>query len=545
MPENAYTRALSTPIPQSVQADSRQVPNSAGGFTFEVNDKDRLERILILGTERGTYYVDEKKLTDSSIAFIKSLIERDEQLVIDTVRDVSVSGRAFRNSNAIFVTAMLFAYGKVKPNSLVQDVCRIGTHIFEFATYIELLGGWGRAKRSAVAEWFTSKPVDKLAYDAVKYRQRDGWTHRDLARLAHPTGLELHVGRFVTGRPAPDHGEEIPVIAGFKEMQKADTVTKVLATLAFYPMLPWEAIPTEHLKNVDVWKQLFYNKALNGQALVRNITRLARIGAFNDMVFTRAYADRLTDVEMIKRTRLHPINFLQALNVHTEGQMNRVSGSRTKDWITNPTLVDALNAGFYKAFSFVEPTNKRTMIGLDVSGSMGGMCMNLNMSCAMVVAAMAMATARVEPYYQIYGFSDGTNRNGPVYYNSNSYNGSVLTDLGISPNMNLSDVMRKTADQNFGRTDCALPMLAALRDKVEVDTFIIYTDNETWCGNVHPHTALKNYRQKMGIDAKLAVVCCVPTQFTIADPTDRGMLDVVGADSNLPKLIAEFSAGRI
>jgi len=30
--------------------------------------------------------------------------------------------------------------------------------------------------------------MDALAYQAVKYRQRDGVTHRDLLRLAHPAG---------------------------------------------------------------------------------------------------------------------------------------------------------------------------------------------------------------------------------------------------------------------------------------------------------------------------------------------------------------------
>ena len=34
----------------------------------------------------------------------------------------------------------------------------------------------------------------------------------------------------------------------------------------------------------------------------------------------------------------------------------------------------------------------------------------------------------------------------------------------------------------FGRTDAALPMLWALENKVKADTFVIYTDSETWYG---------------------------------------------------------------
>ena len=47
----------------------------------------------------------------------------------------------------------------------------------------------------------------------------------------------------------------------------------------------------------------------------------------------------------------------------------------------------------------------------------------------------------------------------------------------------------------MGGTDCALPMLHAIEMKYSVDVFIVYTDNETWFGSVHPSEALKRYRK--------------------------------------------------
>jgi 60 kDa SS-A/Ro ribonucleoprotein len=105
--------------------------------------------------------------------------------------------------------------------------------------------------------------------------------------------------------------------------------------------------------------------------------------------------------------------------------------------------------------------------------------------------------------------------------------------------------MNRVQANNFGRTDCSLPMELAIKDKLEIDTFVVITDNETYEGARHPHVALEDYRQKSGIDAKLVVMGMTATQFTIANPKDRGMLDVVGADANTPKVVAEFSAGRI
>ena len=85
------------------------------------------------------------------------------------------------------------------------------------------------------------------------------------------------------------------------------------------------------------------------------------------------------------------------------------------------------------------------------------------LSCAMAAAAMMMTCVRTEASHVIMGFS------------------RKLVNLGINTQDTLDVVMRKTQDQNFGATNCALPMLWAMENKVkDIDVFIIYTDNETW-----------------------------------------------------------------
>lgn len=528
MTSKAIKNTLSTPVPQSEQEDTRQVKNNAGGFTFTVDDKARLTRFLILGTDGGTYYQREHDITKGNLNFIQDVIARDEQLVIDTVREISTQGRAYRNSPAIYVTAALFAYGKIKPQSLVTQVCRTSTHLFEFAEYIELLGGWGRSKKNAVGAWYTSKTADQLALQAVKYRQRNGWTHRDLLRLGHPRIGSAHgmgIGEFMLGKEYD--GEYHRLIAGFKAAQEAKNVPDLMAVMDTFLDLPWEVYPTQFHKEPLFWKTLFLNGAIRGQALLRNITRYASLGLFNDMVFAREFANRLTDVVMIQRTRLHPFQYLLALGVYMNGSLDRKTGLLSKDWNTSPIIAKALDEGFYLAFKYVEPANKRTMIALDVSGSMGAQIAGIGISSAEVTAAMSMTIARTEPYYQIMGFAHN------------------FLDLGINPSMSLSDIRRQVVMSNFGTTDCSVPMEYARKNKIAVDTFLIMTDNETWSGYIHPHIALQKYRQTMGIDARLIVAATTPTKFTIADPTDAGMLDICGADSNLPKLVTEFSAGRI
>jgi 60 kDa SS-A/Ro ribonucleoprotein len=97
----------------------------------------------------------------------------------------------------------------------------------------------------------------------------------------------------------------------------------------------------------------------------------------------------------------------------------------------------------------------------------------------------------------------------------------------------------------FGGTDTALPMRYARALEREVDTFVIYTDSETWAGDLHPVQALHEYRRASGIDARLVVVGMVSNGFSIADPGDPGMLDVVGFDNATPQLISDFARGAL
>lgn len=534
---SALNKFTSTPAPQTERSRANEVRNNAGGYVFEVSDQARLERFLIIGTDKGTYYVGERDLTKQNIDFLRKMIKTDAQAVLDTTVAISDAGRAYRNEAAIFVLALLLSEGPAEIKAAVvaatPKVARTATHVFQLAQFIENMGGWGRAKRRAIAGWFSSKSAESLAYQAVKYRQRDGWTLRDLMRLSHPEGVDKHVGQFILGQEITSSTTPA-VIGGFESIQRAVDARNAVKILETFPMLPWETVPTQFLKDPQVWKTLFANGQLKGQALVRQITRLSRIGAFNDMIFTREVANALVDSDMIAKTRLHPIQYLLALVTHTEGQFDRgrygysMWGSgRSKDWATNSVIADALDAGFHASFKALTPANKRTMLALDVSGSMGGDAMGIELSCAQVSAAMAMVSARTEPWYQIMGFS------------------TQLRDLGITARMDLNTVQRKIAAMTMGGTDVAQPMIWALNNKVEVDTFAIYTDNETWAGRIKPDRALKDYRQKMGIDAKLIVVGVGATPFTVGDPDDAGTLNVAGFDSAAPGVIADFSAGRI
>jgi 60 kDa SS-A/Ro ribonucleoprotein len=208
--------------------------------------------------------------------------------------------------------------------------------------------------------------------------------------------------------------------------------------------------------------------------------------------------------------------------------------------------VDALDSAFYTAFGNVEPAGTRLLLALDVSGSMtaGWVAGVPGLSPRDASAALALVTAASEERYEVVGFHAG--RGGWKSRARGRGAGASRADpLAISPRQRLDDAVRTVSDLPFGGTDCALPMLYARGREREIDTFVIYTDSETWAGSVHPAQALREYRAWSGIDARLVVVGMVSNGFSIADLADPGMLDVVGFDTATPQLISDFARGPL
>src|SRR5262252_3378513 len=182
---NRRATPQSQPIPGSTQ-----VANSAGGYSWRVDDWVRLDRFLILGAEGGTYYIAERDLVKQNHDAVVRCIQSDGVRAVNRIVEISDSGRAPKNDPAVFALALVATHGTQEAKALafqnLAKVCRIGTHLFHFAEYVNALRGWGRGLRNGVGRWYLDQEADKLAYQVIKYQQRDSWSHGDLLRLAHP-----------------------------------------------------------------------------------------------------------------------------------------------------------------------------------------------------------------------------------------------------------------------------------------------------------------------------------------------------------------------
>lgn len=523
-------------IAQTEKLDDRQVANNGGGFGYAVDDSVRLERFLILGSESNTFYQSAGALTRENAQAVERMWMKHPAMTAAVIASISTSGRAPKNDPAIFAVAL----GTISENvearqlafSIVSKVCRTGTHIMQLVALCKELGrGFGRGMKRAVANWYLEKPVENLAYQLVKYRSRNGYTHERLLDMARPkpdSDQRNALFAWATGKLPIDGDVARPadfpeIIVAHERAMMTTGVKELVPIVLANKNLPWEALPT--WANSDPLIQGELLPYMGMTALVRNLGNLTRIGVITSLSTAEdLVCDRLRNATEIKDSRVHPMQILIALKVYASGKGLVHGGKTPPTWTPSRRIVDALNDAFYLAFHNVAPTGKRYMVAIDVSGSMGNAVTGCPvLSCCEAAAAMSLVLAKTEERTWLTRFNNG------------------LEQVNYGPNSRMDDILRQTRSINIGGTDCAMPMLAAMQHEAPVDVFIVITDNETNARSMHPMEALRQYRKKMGINAKLVVMAMTSSRFTIADPDDAGALDVVGFDAGVPAIIADFA----
>ena len=468
-PDNRLYAPVET-TPQSEPLEG-MVPNSAGGHAYPVDDMTRLRRFLILGSEGGSYYAKERKLTLENVDAVKRCIQQQGLATIGEIIKISQSGRAPKVGPPLFALAMAASYGDEETRKFalhyLLKVARTGSQLQMFVDYITSMRGWGRGLRRAMAEWYTERPVKDAVYQTVKYRQRYNWTHRDLLRKAHPTSAALNdLFAWITHETMPPDDPDFALIHAYEQAKTADP--KALAALIRADNMTWEMMPSEQLDKPEVWEALAERMPLT--ALIRNLATLTRVGAIAPMK-SAWVCQRLNAIGNARTedfARIHPIAVLSALGTYRAGKGAR--GHHT--WTPVPQVVDALDAAFDQSFATAPQTNQRFYLGIDVSGSMGsGEVAGVpGLTPRMAAAAMAMAIARREPNYYIAGFASGSYPDPRDGFRMTSMRGmATMAPLSITATDSLTDAMHKTQGLDFGRTDCALPILDALEKNILVE----------------------------------------------------------------------------
>lgn len=528
---NPRVTPQSQPIPG---LESSMVQNAAGGFVFRADDWTRLDRFLILGTEGGTFYAGERELTVENAAVVRRCLHADPVRTVRRIVEVSEGALAPKNDAAILALALAFAVQSpaivAARNEALRRVCRTGTHLFQFLQAVRGLRGGGRSLNGAVRAWLGSRTPDELGYQMVKYRNRAGWTWRDVLRRYRPKASARNdAGEVVTdparaalyawaaGKP-PQDGPAMPAVVWAYE--RATTLSG--ATLADHirtARLPWEAVPNEQTTDPAVLGALLGSMPLI--ATVRHLSKLAAHGALEP---AREWIEaRLRDEGEIARSRVHPVALMLAAHAYEKGE------GRHLTWTPDPRIVDALDDAFQIALKTTEPTSKKLLVAIDTSGSMHGAPSPVPLH--KIAAAMTLALIRSD------------NPNVMAF-------DVACKALPLSGRMRVTDAHRAIEALGMGGgTDCSLPFRVALDMAAHpqggiYDGIVVFTDNETWAGTSHPAQMLRKYRETANPKARVVWCAMTASSSDLRMPDDPLTLNVAGFDASVPKLVGDFIAGR-
>jgi len=498
-----------------------------------VDDWTHFDRFLA-GCDGTTYRVDDR--TPALPPTARRCLTADGLRFVSRIVATSESGRVPKNDPVIFSLALAAKLGDEPTRSAayaaLPRVCRVATDVMRFADHAQAFGGWGRGMRKAVAAWFNARSASDLALQLACHHTADRWSVRDLLRLAHPRAASIAHDRLFSWAVRgvlPDGAADDPVFAPIVALRRLatcdpyddDQLAAAAAAIRDH-RIPHDRVPAHLLRFPAVWDALLDH--LSGQALLACLAPMTRAGfVAASRCHDGATARTIARIHQLAG-EVDPFALAVALVSYRTGRGRRSS------WLPVLDIIDALEDAFYASLDRIaagRAMSPRTLVCVDVSSSMATGSVGGIAGVTPQLAAAAQAMVAVAEGGSVAAFAGSLSR------------------FAIGADDRLDDVVASTTAMPSGRVDCALPMRWAQREQIDVDLFVVYTDDETRPGDVPPVRALRAYREARGVPAKLIVVGMMSNGFRIADPDDAGMLDVVGFDASTAPVLSDFARARM
>lgn len=518
--------------PQTKPFGGATFKNEAGGYNFPTDVFENLKRFLILGADTQTFYVNKATQIDRFLDTVKEAVDADPLAVISLA--VHASENAPRIGPAIFALAVATTSKDEQARSAalrsIPDVCRIPTHYFIMARYIRKLRGWSPQVSRAFNEYYLKTPHSKLAFHAIKYKQREGFSHRDLLRLCHPKAPDKDrndIFKFMVSGDLPDEFDPdiFSYIVGSKLIFEEESLQKALGLIKKY-RLTEEMIP-DRFKTREVWGVLAPN--MGQQAFLRNIVRMAShkyldVGMWGSEGLA-VFLDKFSD-QHIKRSRLHPIDFLKAYAAYQGGEFEGLGNNY--EFNVHPKIKSTLWNGIYKSIGNVKPTGKTLCLAYDHSGSMEFPVDFAGVTMAPSIMQVILGQLYTKTEANTFSVSFGTS----------------LMKQAFDENSSFDEISNAIPKKGEG-TDCALPVKYLLQNNIMVDALIEFTDQMSWFGKGHTQAWIEEYRDRMNPDFRFVVFQMAPYESSIVDPKDPKSLGVVGLDASAFDLVSSFIRGEL
>ena len=518
---------------------------------FPIDEWSRLLRFLIIGTEGGTYYVDEERIQTENLLNTAECLHEDGPRVVEITAQVAESRRAYKTTHALWVLALAMRSKNLETRRAAATnflrVVRTGADLLNFAAiYLhggtgkearrhgEKLGGTGRLWRAAIRKFFFQDP-ERVAYQIAKYRERSGVSMADLLRLSHPKfgkdDQDRHaIARWILGKMGdlpPEAWEQASRVQRqllAYEAAKQASEGELIRLIEEHG-LTWEMIPSEK-RTPRVWRALL--PRMPAWAFVRNLGYLTSIGVLDD---PEAREIALRKIQDLPRSPVHPLRIMLAALSYESGK------GRRREWSPIREIVRGLNWAYRERLGRSQPIGKPFLLALDISGSMWGGETQAGVLPIHAAAAFGLYVLWREPEAEVIGVDTSIH---PL--RGAGLLGRSMEDMTIHKFVDLLEKVGR------GGTDLSLPFKHALDRVARGDppphAIVTFTDSETWAGHEHPFQVLRQLRSRTNVPVRAVNVAATATGYSLLEPDDPLAFQVVGFDAAVVDMVSEVIAAE-
>lgn len=319
--------------------------NNAGGKAYSMSAEHSLAQYAVTSTFNGTYYISAKEDLDKVIELARQV----EPLFLAQVAIYARRHGHMKDTPAVLLAVLATLDSKLFRIAFPQ-VVNNGRMLRNFVQVMRsgVVGrkSLGSAPRKMVRQWLDNVDDDYL------FRQTVGNSPSmaDIIKMVHPkpqgATREMLYSYIIGGKYKL---KKLPKLV--RSFEKFKTASKEERKM---PSVPFQMLSSYDLGALE-WRAL----ALEGswQFVRMNLNNFAKFGLFKDDEFTQAIAAKLSDAELVKRSKNFPFQLYQAYR----------SASPEVPQAVRIALQQALEA----SVASVPVLRSSVSVGLDVSGSMG------------------------------------------------------------------------------------------------------------------------------------------------------------------------------
>jgi 60 kDa SS-A/Ro ribonucleoprotein len=483
---NIFNRKVEVPVANTV--------NNSGHPAYTKDLKEQYVQMLMTNTFGDTFYVKSNDLINEAVSLTTKMLETDSEFAAKAL--VYARTQGYMRSTTIYGLARLSCFNTALFKAVFEQVIKTPDDLMDFMSVVKSLRGneGGRAIKTTVASWIAKylSPYWAIKYGAEK---SGNYSLKDIIVLTHPVIKDPTVNesvRYLLKGSVPEDGQ----IAEFEKLKKV-TTNKEKIDCIIKGKLPHEVATTFAGKNKEIWRAIV--RWMPIMALVRNLATIERIGIADEVL--PIIAEKLTNKEVIERSKIFPYTFYDAYKE-----------------VCHAGIKDALKTALDLSVNNIPDIKGKTLISLDVSGSMSGV--NIE-----VASIFALALARKTNYSSIFHM-----------FNSNLFEYNVSKVDSIISQLN-------TLKRPSGNTDTSLSLRWLIKNNIKVDNFIIVTD-EQHNGSDTFAKALVDYKNAVNSQVKVTIVNVLPyTTNTILPSAMENVYKVHGWTDKILSFVAVASSG--